>query len=451
MGSVGERAIVGDQNEGGVRLAVQLLHQLDHPIAGAPVQIPGRFIGEEDPRTIRERAGERHPLTFPSRQLGRIVGGAVGQPHPVEKVEGAVQGIGGPVSSEQLEGHQHVLQRREGRKEMERLEDEPDIAGAKPGPVVFRESEDVFAGEQYPPRGGRVEAREQPQEGRLSGSRRTDDRDDPFRIDRQIDTLQHRERPPAASIGLPQILRDDHMPRWLIRPVVTVLTVVIAGACGSSAPDAATLDTAPGSTAEAQPDPIAAPGPRVVFLGTSLTAGLGLRLPGERWPEQLGAMADSAGIPIQVVNAGRSGDTSTGGLARLEWLLQDSVHLLVVELGANDGLRGLSTEELSDNLREVIARTRAAWPDAGILLVGMEAPTNLGGVYTDRFRAVFPTVADDVGASLVPFLLDGVAGVAELNQADRIHPTAAGHEVIARTVWPYLEPLLHALSDEIDP
>lgn len=187
-------------------------------------------------------------------------------------------------------------------------------------------------------------------------------------------------------------------------------------------------------------------GPRVVFLGTSLTAGLGLRSPAERWPERLDRKADSAGVPIRTVNAGRSGDTSAAGLSRLDWALAEPVGVMVVELGANDGLRGQPTAALADNLREVIDRTRAAWPDAQILLVGMEAPTNLGAEYTARFRAVFTEVATEKEVALVPFLLDGVAGVPELNQSDRIHPTAAGHARVAETVWPYLEPLIRAAS-----
>lgn len=190
------------------------------------------------------------------------------------------------------------------------------------------------------------------------------------------------------------------------------------------------------------------PSPRVVFLGTSLTAGLGVDDPADRWPELLGEMADSAGYPIEVVNAGVSGDTSAGGLRRLEWLLADPVQVLIVELGANDGLRGQSPEAMQENLTTIIGQTRKAWPDARIVLAGMEAPPNLGAEYTEAFRAVFPRVADATGAVLIPFLLEGVAGVAELNQADGIHPTPRGHRAIAHTVWPYLQPILSDLHSE---
>ncbi len=229
-------------------------------------------------------------------------------------------------------------------------------------------------------------------------------------------------------------------------------------ACGAdrvpeAAPDSEAVPDSEAARAEATapaPPPAADDsGRRVVFLGTSLTAGLGLRRPEDRWPETLGRMADSAGLAIHIVNAGRSGDTSTGGLNRLDWILQSGIDVLVIELGANDGLRGQPPAVLEDNLRTIIRRARKANPAVEILLVGMEAPTNLGNEYTTRFRKVFSTVADDLDVALVPFLLEGVAGVPALNQADQIHPTAEGHALIARTVWPYLEPLLRATHEEV--
>jgi len=187
-------------------------------------------------------------------------------------------------------------------------------------------------------------------------------------------------------------------------------------------------------------------GPRVVFVGTSLTAGLGLLSPEDAFSAQLQELADSAGIAARMVNAGVSGETSAGGLRRIGWVLGDTVDVLVLELGANDGLRGLPTEALQDNLEAIIDSTRAHWPDARVVLVGMEAPPNLGARYTRAFHDVFPTVARSRGTELVPFLLDGVGGVAELNQDDGIHPTAEGHRILARNVWPVLESVLRDLQ-----
>ena len=183
----------------------------------------------------------------------------------------------------------------------------------------------------------------------------------------------------------------------------------------------------------------------MVVLGTSLTAGLGLEDPStQSWGARLGVRAREAGIPVEVVNAGVSGDTSAGGLRRLDWILREPVDVLVVELGANDGLRGLSVEALRENLKEIVERTRAAWPGAEIVLAGMEAPPNLGPRYVEEFRAVFPDLAREEGVRRVPFLLEGVAGDPSLNQADGIHPTAAGHDRMAGTAWPVVEEALEA-------
>ena len=194
----------------------------------------------------------------------------------------------------------------------------------------------------------------------------------------------------------------------------------------------------PGRAQNAPPEA----GPRVVFMGTSLTAGLGLESTDEAFPALLQEMADSAAIPARVVNAGVSGETSAGGLRRIVWMVVDTIDVLVLELGANDGLRGQDTEALERNLEAIIDSTRAHWPAAEIVLAGMQAPPNLGANYASAFRSVFPTLARERGTVLVPFLLEGVAGVRELNQGDGIHPTPEGHEYIARTIWPVLEPVL---------
>lgn len=183
----------------------------------------------------------------------------------------------------------------------------------------------------------------------------------------------------------------------------------------------------------------------VLFLGTSLTAGYGL--PAEQaYPALVQERIDAEGLDYRVVNAGVSGDTSAGGLRRIDWLLRAPVAVLVVELGANDMLRGLDVDQLRQNLWGIFDRTRTRYPDAGFLLVGMRAAPNLGRDYRRRFEAVFPETASRYDAALVPFLLEGVAGVRLLNQPDGIHPTGAGHERIAETLWPVLAPLLRSRS-----
>jgi acyl-CoA thioesterase-1 len=180
---------------------------------------------------------------------------------------------------------------------------------------------------------------------------------------------------------------------------------------------------------------------RVVFLGTSLTAGLGLD-PASAYPALIQAKIDSAGLPYTAINAGVSGETSAGALRRIDWLLQQPVAVLVIETGANDALRGLEVDSMSANIQGIIDRARKLNPPPAIVLVGMRAPPNLGPDYVRRFRAVFPALAEKNKIPLVPFLLDGVAGRPSLNQGDMIHPTAQGQRLMAETVWRVVGPVL---------
>ncbi len=184
----------------------------------------------------------------------------------------------------------------------------------------------------------------------------------------------------------------------------------------------------------------------VVYLGDSLTAGYGLSGGAEQaYPALIQAKTDSLGWNVRTVNAGVSGDTSAGGLRRIEWLAsRQPIDVLVIALGANDGLRGLPTDALRENLEGIIARARAASPDVRVVLAGMMVPTNMGGDYGRRFNEVYRAVADARDAVLVPFLLDGVGGVRALNQADGVHPTAGGQRIMAETVWATLRPVLEA-------
>jgi acyl-CoA thioesterase-1 len=177
----------------------------------------------------------------------------------------------------------------------------------------------------------------------------------------------------------------------------------------------------------------------VVFLGDSLTAGYGLPLD-QSFPSVLERRLRKDGTPVRAVNAGVSGDTSAGALRRLEWLLQQRPHVVVVELGANDALRGQPVSAIEANLRAIVEQSRAA--GAKVLLVGMRVPTSYGPEYAGDFAAMFPRLAKSLGVPLVPFLLEGVAGRPRLNLEDGIHPNAEGQKVVAATVLPHLERLL---------
>jgi len=183
----------------------------------------------------------------------------------------------------------------------------------------------------------------------------------------------------------------------------------------------------------------------LVFFGDSLTAGYGLEDPAEEaYPALIQRKIDSERLPWRVVNAGLSGETTAAGLRRVDWILRQPVDVFVLALGGNDGLRGLAPEVTAANLRAIIGRVRAINPGAAVLLAGMRMPPNLGEDYTRRFAAVFPSVAEAEHVQLIPFLLEGVGGRTDYNQADGMHPNAAGHALIAETLWPILRPQLVA-------
>ena len=234
----------------------------------------------------------------------------------------------------------------------------------------------------------------------------------------------------------------------MIRTTLLAALVAAAVACGAksdapapsngaSAPPATTTQSAPATTAPAA-STTASSRPKIVALGDSLTAGLGLS-PDQAYPALLQTRLNSQGLDYDVVNAGVSGDTSAGGLERLDWALEGNVKILIVALGGNDALRGLPVDALASNLSQIIERAQAR--HIRVILAGMEAPPNYGRDYIVSFHKVYPALAKKYNVAFVPFLLQNVAGLADLNQRDGIHPTAAGARIVADNVWTVLEPL----------
>jgi acyl-CoA thioesterase-1 len=187
--------------------------------------------------------------------------------------------------------------------------------------------------------------------------------------------------------------------------------------------------------------------PVVLFVGDSLTAGYGLD-PDQAFPALIQRKIDESGLRYRVVNAGVSGETSAGARRRIDWLLAQPVAVLVVETGANDALRGQDPEATGRNIQAILDRARRQGAPPKLVIVGMQAPPNYGAEFARRFRDMYPELARKNGAVLVPFLLDGVAGLPALNQPDGIHPTAEGHRKLAETVWKELRPLLAAVGDK---
>ena len=223
------------------------------------------------------------------------------------------------------------------------------------------------------------------------------------------------------------LMRSALLPIWL--------AICVCASCGQ--PD---VPAEVRATSDARPiERVASARPRIVFLGDSLTAGYGLAKE-ESVPSLIQARLQASGYPYEVINAGVSGDTSAGGLSRLDWSLEGDVRILVIELGANDGLRGLPVAAMKGNLTEIIMRAQAR--GIKVVLTGMEAPPNFGAAYTNEFRQVYRDLASAKDVTFMPFYLDGVAGIPTLNIADGMHPNAEGSRIIERAVWRTLEPLL---------
>jgi acyl-CoA thioesterase-1 len=214
------------------------------------------------------------------------------------------------------------------------------------------------------------------------------------------------------------------------------LALAIAG-CGQD-PDSVRAPERAAAAAAPAPPVAAHERPVVLFLGTSLTAGFGL--PSDQaYPALIQQRIDAAGLDYRVVNAGVSGDTSAGGLRRLDWLLRLPIAVLILELGSNDMLRGLGIDSLRANLDAIVGAARARHPELRLVVAGMRAAPNLGPDYVRRFEAVYPALAEENTAALIPFLLEDVVGDPALNFADGIHPNAEGHRRIAASIWPVIE------------
>ncbi|QIL40344.1 arylesterase [Pedobacter sp. HDW13] len=217
-----------------------------------------------------------------------------------------------------------------------------------------------------------------------------------------------------------------------------VLGIALLG-CGngqSKSDKVKTLDSADQKTAA-----VVQKEQNILFFGTSLTAGMGLD-PSEAFPALIQNKIDLLKLPYKVINGGLSGETSAGGKGRIDWLLKQPVRIFVLELGANDGLRGLPVAQTIKNLQDIIDRVKAKYPDAKLVLAGMQVPPNMGAKYAADFKNIFPELARKNDMKLIPFLLDKVGGIPKLNQADGIHPTAEGDKILAENVWVVLKDLL---------
>lgn len=217
-------------------------------------------------------------------------------------------------------------------------------------------------------------------------------------------------------------------------PAIVLLAVLAA--CGNTKNDSQKTETATLAVADQKSNT-----KNILFFGTSLTAGLGLD-PSEAYPALIQNRIDSLKLPYHVINAGLSGETSAAGKSRIDWLLKQKIDVFVLELGANDGLRGIAVTETAKNLQAIIDAVKNKYPEVKMVMAGMQVPPNMGSTYANDFKEMFPKLAEKNNMVLIPFLLDKVGGVPKLNQPDGIHPTAEGDKILAENVWVKLKGVL---------
>ena len=226
-----------------------------------------------------------------------------------------------------------------------------------------------------------------------------------------------------------------------ISAIFILLAGLLAGACGNNKKKPASAENQPQASGDSAAAAPVTKEKNIIFFGNSLTAGYGLE-PAEAFPALVQRKIDSLDLPYKVINAGLSGETTAGGKNRIDWILKQPVTIFVLELGGNDGLRGIPIPETRRNLQTIIDRVKEKNPDVKIVMAGMQVPPNMGRKYAVEFQQVFRELADRNNTALIPFLLEGVGGIQELNQPDGIHPTAEGHKIVAENVWAVLRSLL---------
>ncbi|MEO8794174.1 MAG: arylesterase [Daejeonella sp.] len=219
--------------------------------------------------------------------------------------------------------------------------------------------------------------------------------------------------------------------------ILSITILLFAGCANNSKNEKSSTDTASILNDTSQASHVKT----ILFFGNSLTAGYGVE-PENAFPALIGDKIDSLNLPYKIINAGLSGETTSGGKNRIQWVLKTPCDVFVLELGANDGLRGIEVKETSANLQSIIDQVKARNPDVKLVLTGMEVPPNMGRSYAADFHSIFPELAKKNNMLFVPFLLEGVAGNPELNQGDGIHPTEKGHKILAENVWSVLKPAL---------
>jgi acyl-CoA thioesterase I len=426
---------MGDQKKRRAAPGVEIEQHVHDGVAGLAVEIPRRFVGKQDGGFGDKGAGQGDALLLAPRKLPRIVGQAGTQADRLQLNAGAIEGI---VGMGELKGQGDVLQCCHGGHQMKVLKDDAHMVAAKERQAVFVQRRDVGAGGADGARRRSFQAGNDQQKAGLSRTRRTDHAKGLARPDDQVDATQDVDlagrtcQPEVNVVQLyggalsPGTAIHAHAGKLFLTRLISRIRYGVAMALVNVAVVLAVLG----------PGVVAAEPTRILALGDSLTAGHGLERT-DSFPVQLQRALNRDGIDAVVSNAGVSGDTSAGGRARLDWVLAEKPALAIIELGANDGLRGLDPETTFANLDAILGQLREA--GVAVLLTGMLAPPNLGREYGRAFADLYPRLAAKHGVVLYPFFLDGVAADPALNQDDAIHPNAQGVAVIVKRIVPYVK------------
>jgi acyl-CoA thioesterase I len=427
LAAPGDLRVVGNDNQRGAAIAVQFEHQVDDGLAGTRVQASGGLVGEQYSRPDHERAGQRHALLLTTGQRARRMRQPPAQADAFQELARQLLGLRtpGPPLRRDLQRESDVLERSQVRQQLERLEHETDTLGAQARPGVLVHATEFLAEQADRTRTGDVEAGQNTQQGRLAGSGRPGDRERAPGRHRQVDVIEDRQ----AAIGVRHDLAQSGcldgigqlLTRLLLHLRLFALCMTVA-----AFPAAAATGSAPAHV--------------ILVVGDSLSSEYGLpRDTG--WVHRLSERIGSTHDEYSVVNASISGDTTQGGLSRLPRLLaQTRPSHVILELGANDGLRGLDLEQMRATLQSMIDQCRRG--GARVVLVGIRVPPNYGRDYADRFAQTYGRLAQSNRLAYVPFLLEGFADQLDLFQADRIHPTEQAQERMLANVWLVLEPQL---------
>ena len=405
--------------------------QIHHLLAGLAVQVAGRLVGQQDFGFGGEGTRHRDALLLTARQLAGIMLEPMAEADGMQDVAGAGEGV---LTAGEFQRHGDVLQRRHGGDKVEILEHDAYVIAAEARQAVFVETGQIDPGGANGSAAGLFEPGDDHHHGRFPAARRADNAHCLAGFDPKIETTQDVDLTrstcePDLEIGeQDRGLTGDAVLHRDTFMKVSVKIVSIISALAAMVFFALGVQAAPN-------DEI-----RLLVLGDSLAAGYGLAAP-QSFTVKLQEALVARGHAVRVINAGVSGDTSAGGRARLDWVLADKPQAAIVELGANDGLRGLDVAAMRGNLAAILARFEAA----GIktLLAGMKAPPNYGGKYVTDYDAAFDSLArENKDVIFYPFFLDGVAATPDLNQPDGIHPNAKGVEIVVRNILPAVEQLL---------